>query len=92
MSEPVRVFRVQPESVPEKPKTPPTYYVATVNPPANDGNWVPGCGQTETEFRTRSGFRLLYCYNAVQHKHAYLNLDTDMLMTDEEARMAIGLY
>lgn len=53
--------------------------------------WVPACGGTEEPFRARSGARLLYCYNPGQHKHAYLNQDTDTIMTDEEARAALGV-
>lgn len=51
--------------------------------------WVPANGGTETVFRSRSGIRLLYCWNPAQRKHAYLNVDTDMILTDEEARLAL---
>lgn len=48
------------------------------------GMWVPACGRTETPF-TCKGFRLLYCWNTGTGKHAYLNLDTDIILSDEEA-------
>jgi hypothetical protein len=59
---------------------------------AAQGNWVPACGGTEVPFRTRTGFRLMYCYQPTTGNHAYLNCDTDIIMTDEEARSALGLY
>ncbi len=48
--------------------------------------WVPAAGGTETIFQARSGARLIYLYNPVQGKHAYLNVDQDIILTDEEAR------
>lgn len=59
---------------------------------AEQGNWVPACGGTETPFLTRSGRRLLYCWQQSTGKHAYLDCATDLILTDEEARLAIGLY
>jgi hypothetical protein len=59
---------------------------------AEQGNWVPACGGTETPFSTRSGRRLLYCWQPSTNKHAYLDMSTDLILTDEEARLAIGLY
>lgn len=47
------------------------------------GNWVPACGGTEKEF-TMNHVRLLYCWQPSSGAHAYINLDTDMVMTDEE--------
>lgn len=58
---------------------------------AANGPWVPACGGTEVPFTTRNGFRLLYCFHPSTGKHAYMNLDTDMIMTDEEAAMALGM-
>ena len=57
---------------------------------ASQGPWVPACGGTETPFTTRSGARLLYCWQPSTGKHAYLNLGTDMILTDEEAWMLMG--
>lgn len=54
--------------------------------------WTPACGGTETPFVTRSGKRVLYCWNRATGKHAYLDCGTDIIMTDEEARAALGTY
>lgn len=53
--------------------------------------WVPACGGLETPFRSRSGVRLLYCYNPRLHKHAYLNCDTDIIMSDAEAQACLQM-
>jgi hypothetical protein len=58
---------------------------------AEQGNWFPACDGTETEFRSRSGLRLLYCYQPSTGRHAYLNCDTDIILTDDEARLALQL-
>jgi len=52
--------------------------------------WLPGSGGTETAFTSRSGVRMLYCYNPGQNRHAYLNIDTDIIMTQDEASNAIN--
>lgn len=57
----------------------------------HDDNWYPASGGTEEPFVTRNRFRLLYCWQPSTGKHAYLNLDTDLILTDEEARLAMGL-
>jgi len=54
--------------------------------------WVPANGGTETEFVSRTGRRLLYCYNSALARHAYLDLGSDMILTDDEACIALGLY
>lgn len=54
--------------------------------------WVPANGGTETEFVSRTGKRLLYCYNSALARHAYLDLGSDMILTDDEACIALGLY
>jgi len=46
--------------------------------------WIPACGGTETPFTGRAGTRMLYCWNPGQGRHAYINLDTDIEMTDAE--------
>ena len=51
----------------------------------NEGNWIPACDMTETPFMTRTGYRLLYCYQPSTGRHAYLNCDTDIILTDDEA-------
>jgi len=58
----------------------------------NDGYWVPACGRTEVPFVSRSGIRLLYCWNPVTGQHAYLNCDTDIILTPEESDRALMLY
>ena len=54
------------------------------------GNWVPASGGTETPFMTRTGQRLLYCYQARTGRHAYLDCATDTILTDEEAQRALA--
>ena len=45
--------------------------------------WVPANGGTETAFTSRSGIRMLYCWNVRTGEHAYLNVDSDIIMTQE---------
>lgn len=54
------------------------------------GNWVPACGGTETPFVTRTGLKVLYCYQPSTGHHAYLNCSTDLIMSNEEAQAALG--
>lgn len=58
---------------------------------ADAGNWYPASGGTETEFVTRGGHRLLYCWQPSTGKHAYLNLDTDIILSDDEAMATLGV-
>ncbi len=51
---------------------------------------MPACGGSETPFKTRSGARLLYCFNHAEGRHAYLNVDTDVILTNEEAWALMG--
>jgi hypothetical protein len=55
-------------------------------------NWYPASGGTETEFHTRGGYRLLYVWQPSTGKHAYLNLDTDIVLSDDDAMHALGVY
>lgn len=55
------------------------------------GDWVPARGGTETPFVSRSGRRLLYVYQATTGRHAYLDVGTDIVLTDEEAQQALML-
>jgi hypothetical protein len=57
----------------------------------NADRWVPACGGSEQPFTARSGKRMLYCWNPALNRHAYLDLGTDMIMTDEEARANLML-
>lgn len=63
----------------------------TTNAPAND-NWMPACGGTETPFTARSGRRLLYCWQPSTGRHAYLDLGSDLILSDEEAQNALQLF
>lgn len=51
----------------------------------DNGNWIPASGGTETPFVTRSGLRLQYLYQPTTGRHVYINLDTDIFLTDAEA-------
>lgn len=59
---------------------------------ANADRWVPAHRGTEQPFVSRSGIRMLYCFNPRQQNHAYINADTDVVMTEEETRAALMLY
>ena len=59
---------------------------------AAQDNWLPACGGTETPFWTRTGRRLLYCFQPSTGKHAYLDVQTDLILTEEEARAALATY
>ena len=48
--------------------------------------WVPACGGLEVPFTGRTGRRLLYVYCRATGIHAYLDLGTDLILTDEEVR------
>lgn len=58
----------------------------------SQGEWIPASGRTEEPFTARSGARLLYCYQPRSGRHAYLDLGTDLILTDEEARNHLGTY
>lgn len=50
-----------------------------------EGNWYPASGGSEKPFRTRTGKRLQYVWQPSTGRHAYYDLDTDMILSDEEA-------
>lgn len=56
----------------------------------SQGNWLPANGGTETPFRTRTGRKLLYCWQPSTGNHAYLDCETDLILSDEEAASALG--
>jgi hypothetical protein len=56
------------------------------------GNWVAACNGTETPFTTRTGRRLLYCWQPSTGRHAYLDVNVDLILSDEEARLALATY
>lgn len=59
---------------------------------AEQGNWLPANGGTEVPFFTRSGRKLLYCWQPATGRHAYLDCQTDLILSDEEAQLALGLF
>lgn len=66
------------------------YWGAVVESAKRNSDWIPANGGTETPYTTRNGFHVLYCWQPATGKHAYLNVNTDLIMSDEEAREAIG--
>lgn len=58
----------------------------------DNGAWYPACGGSEVAFTSRGGHRLLYCWQPSTGRHAYINLDTDIMLTDEEARATLRTY
>lgn len=56
----------------------------------DQGEWIPANNRTETAFITRTGRRLLYVYQPRSERHAYLDLETDTILTNEEAKIALG--
>jgi hypothetical protein len=59
---------------------------------AAQGNWIPACGGTEQPFTSRSGRRLLYCWQQSTGRHAYLDCGSDLILSDEEARNALAIF
>lgn len=55
------------------------------------GNWVIACGGTEKPFTTRTGRRLQYIWQPSTGRHAYLDLGTDMILSDAEAQEALRI-
>jgi hypothetical protein len=58
---------------------------------AEQGNWFPACDGTEVPFTTRTGKRLLYFYQPTTGHHAYLDLGSDIILTDDQAQQALAL-
>ena len=48
------------------------------------GNFIPACGGTELPFKTRAGVAVQYLWNPSTGEHAYINCNTDILLTDAE--------
>jgi hypothetical protein len=67
-----------------------TEIIAEREAKAEQGNWLPACGGTETPFMTRTGLRLLYCYQPSTGRHAYINCSTDIILSDSEASAALA--
>lgn len=55
------------------------------------GDWFPANNGTEQPFITRTGRKLLYVWQPRTGKHAYLDCGTDLILTDEEAQLALGV-
>jgi hypothetical protein len=55
-------------------------------------NWYPASGGTEKVFQTRTGHKLLYVWHPASGKHAYLNVETDQILSEEEANLALLSY
>ena len=51
-------------------------------------NWLPACNGTETPYYTRSGRRVLYCWNPATGEHGYIDMNSDILMTQSEFEAA----
>lgn len=59
---------------------------------AENGPWVPASNGTETPFITRNRRRLQYVWQPSTGKHAYYDCDQDLILSDEDARLALGTY
>ena len=46
--------------------------------------WVAACGGTEKPFTTKTGHRVQYMFQPLTGKHAYLNLENDLFISNEE--------
>ena len=57
-----------------------------------EDSWIPACGGTEVPFKSRSGKRLQYVWQPSTGHHAYLDLDSDIILSDEEAEAALALH
>lgn len=53
------------------------------------GSWVTACGGKEVPM-TVQGRRVLYVWHTGTREHAYLDLDTDLILSNED-RAALGL-
>lgn len=65
-------------------------YIARLDAWKAQGDWFPASNGTEVPFTTRSGARLLYCYQPRSGRHAYLDMGTDMILTDAEVANLMG--
>lgn len=59
---------------------------------AEQGDWYPASNGKEVPFITRSGRKLLYCWQPSTGNHAYLDCDTDTILTSDEASLYLNLY
>lgn len=63
---------------------------ARIDAKKSQGNWIPACGGTEVPFVTRSGVILQYLYQPSTGNHAYIDVDSDIFLTDQEAWNLLG--
>jgi len=79
---------------PPAPPAPPTLadLLDAAQAKREQGPWVPACNGTEVPFTTRTGARLLYCWQPTTGRHAYLDLGTDMILSDDDAMRALAVY
>jgi len=59
---------------------------------AEQGDWIPASGGTEKPFHTRSGKRLQYLYQPSTGRHAYYDVESDIILSDDEAFAALGMF
>lgn len=55
------------------------------------GDWYPASNGSETPFTSRSGKRLLYVWQPRTGNHAYLDIGSDIILSDEQAWEALLL-
>ena len=67
-------------------------YLARLDAWKEQGDWIPASNGTEQPFTARSGARLLYCWQPRSGRHAYLDLGTDLILSDTEALLHFGIY
>jgi hypothetical protein len=67
-------------------------YLARLDAWKTQGDWIPASNGTEQPFTARSGARLLYCWQPRSGLHAYLDLGTDLILTDDDARLHLGTF
>lgn len=69
-------------------------YKHVCDSPANymNDNWRPACGGTEVPFTSRSGKRLQYVWQPSTGHHAYLDVESDLILSDEEAEACLALH
>jgi hypothetical protein len=53
--------------------------------------WMPASGGTETPFHTRGGRLLQYLYQPATGEHAYIDCETDIFLTDDEANRELSI-
>ncbi len=56
----------------------------SVAKPQDMDQFIPACGGTELPFKTRAGVTVQYLWNPGTGEHAYINCDSDTLLTDAE--------